>query len=95
MNDKIGNISFELPRDGEATLDKPYSEATAQMIDEEVRALIDTSHRTTQELLTKHRDDVEKVNNFTTFLLEMSRNLTIYGNAQDQAGLILIRQISS
>lgn len=42
-------------------LEKPYSENTAQIIDAEVRKLIDRAHKRTTELLTEHKGEVEKV----------------------------------
>lgn len=67
MNSKIGNLSFELPGEGDMSFSKPYSEETAMMIDQEVRDLVFKAHQMTTELLTAHKGQLEKV---AKFLLE-------------------------
>lgn len=61
MNPKVGNVSFEMPQPGEMVIDKPYSEKTAELIDSEVRELINAAHVFTTDLLTKHKDNIAKV----------------------------------
>ncbi|XP_063601865.1 AFG3-like protein 2 [Penaeus indicus] len=61
MNDRIGQRVYQMPEPGEMVMEKPYSEATAQAIDEEVKALIDNAYQRTLDLLTQKKADIEKV----------------------------------
>ena len=60
MNKNVGNVSFNDPQ-GEFGYGKPYSDKTAEMIDIEVRTLINTVYEETKEMLNKHRDGLEKI----------------------------------
>merc|ERR1711973_421665 len=61
MNARIGNVSFEQPQPGEMVFDKPFSEATAQAIDEEANKLISGAMKRTLALIRDHKADVERV----------------------------------
>ncbi|NEM96862.1 ATP-dependent zinc metalloprotease FtsH [Pontibacter burrus] len=59
MNPKIGNVSFYDSKQSDMQFNKPYSEATAETIDEEVRSLIKAAYDRTIALLTEKRDKLE------------------------------------
>jgi AFG3 family protein len=57
MNDKVGNVSFYgMSKD---QFQKPFSEATASMIDEEVRIIIEAQYQRAKKLLTERRNELE------------------------------------
>ncbi|HNI54683.1 MAG TPA: ATP-dependent zinc metalloprotease FtsH, partial [Chitinophagales bacterium] len=58
MNERIGNISFNDPN-MDQRFSKPYSEQTAQAIDEEVKKMIDSAYQRTKKLLNEKRDQLE------------------------------------
>jgi cell division protease FtsH len=60
MSTKVGNVSFNDPT-GEYGYQRPYSEQTAQIIDQEVRELIDSAYKRTIELLMEKKSQVEAV----------------------------------
>jgi AFG3 family protein len=60
MNAKVGNVSFN-DAQGEYQFNKPYSEKTSQLIDEEVRNQINVIYERTKQLLTDKRDGLEKL----------------------------------
>ena len=60
MNSKVGHVSFHDPQ-GEYGYQRPYSEKTAELIDEEVRALIQKAYDITEALLTEKKTELELV----------------------------------
>ena len=61
MNDKIGNISFYDSKQNDYSFNKPYSDATAKVIDEEVKKIIDEAYSRTKQLLTDKKHELETV----------------------------------
>jgi cell division protease FtsH len=69
MSGKLGNVTFSTGHDevfiGRSMAQaKPYSEATAALIDSEVKALIDAAFDRSREILARDRDKLELVARF-------------------------------
>jgi cell division protease FtsH len=59
MSDRVGFLAV-IPRDGVSPLARsPWSDATREAVDAEVRRIVDDSHDRVLHLLTEHRDKLE------------------------------------
>jgi len=79
MNDVIGPVSYGGDRAAKESWTKPFSEKTAEMLDFEVRKMITNAYDRTRNLLTEHKEDVEKV---AKLLLEkevITRYASVFG----------------
>jgi ATP-dependent metalloprotease FtsH len=63
LNEKVGNISFWDSGGSEYTFSKPYSEKTAEVIDQEVKAFVDKAYARTIEILLNNREKLTQLAN--------------------------------
>ena len=62
MTKAIGNMSYYDSKQADSyTFQKPYSDATAEKIDKEVRSIIDEAYQRTKALLTQHRQHLDVI----------------------------------
>ncbi|MBS1490289.1 MAG: ATP-dependent zinc metalloprotease FtsH [Bacteroidetes bacterium] len=59
MNREIGNVSFYDSKQSDYTFNKPYSDATAEKIDQEAKKIIESAFERTKKLLNDHRNELE------------------------------------
>ncbi len=61
LNDKIGNLTYYDSSGQEYGFTKPYSEKTAEVIDEEISKLIEEQYQRVKDLLSKNKDKLVKL----------------------------------
>jgi len=62
LNEKVGNISYyDSTGQQEYSFQKPYSEKTAQIIDEEISILVEKAYKRAVEIIKDNKENVEKL----------------------------------
>ena len=62
MSEKVGNLSYyDSTGSRDMAFSKPYSEKTAELIDDEVKRLIEQAHATATKVLTENREGFERL----------------------------------
>lgn len=62
LNDKVGNISYyDSSGQSEYNFQKPYSEKTGQLIDEEVSKMVEDAYVRTKNILSDHKEELTKL----------------------------------
>ena len=63
MSDKVGNVSWYNFQEDGYQLSKPFSEKTAEMVDQETKVLIDKAHQMAKDVLESHMDGFKELAN--------------------------------
>ena len=63
MNSRVGQLAFP-QKEGGMPGDKPYSDATAEAMDEEARTVVNVAYQRTLDLIIEKKEQVEAVANF-------------------------------
>ncbi len=61
MSDKVGNVSWYNFQEDGYQLSKPFSEKTAEMVDQETKVLIDKSHQMAKDVLESHMEGFQQL----------------------------------
>ncbi len=62
MSDKVGMLSYyDSTGQSDFNFTKPYSEKTAEIIDEEVKAMVSAAYERAKQLLSEHKDQHRQV----------------------------------
>ena len=61
MSDKVGNVSWYNFQEDGYQLSKPFSEKTAEMVDQETKVLIDKAHQMAKDVLESHMDGFKEL----------------------------------
>lgn len=60
LSDKVGNVSFyDSTGQNEYAFNKPYSEKTSELIDDEVKEMVDTAYERTKKILEANKDKLD------------------------------------
>ena len=97
LNAKIGNISYYDSR-GEQSFTKPYSEATARIIDEEVSKVIEQAYTKAQEILNSNKNKLTELaeallKDEVIFKVDVERILGPRPFKEEEVGVKLIEEI--
>ena len=63
MSDKVGNVSWYNFQEDGYQLSKPFSEKTAEMVDQETKVLIDKAHQMAKDVLESHMEGFTQLAN--------------------------------
>ena len=61
LNDKIGNITYYDSSGQEMGFTKPYSEKTAELIDNEISKIVEDQYKRVKEILSKNKEKLKKL----------------------------------